>query len=112
MRTLPLCLAALIASSSSMVLADDLYLVDQRNPKYQKSFEHLSRVSQALAVATSELEKAQAAYPLPGLDYTRMRDQLRPLEDTISVLLTPEKKRTAHQNLVPDGVFFTPVQGE
>jgi len=50
------------------------------------------------------------AYPLPGLNVQQMLEQLVPLEDTLTVLLTPEKKRMAHQTLVPDGLFFTPVQ--
>ena len=111
MRTLPICFAATIAVlSAGSALADNPYLIDQRNPEYQKSFEHLARASQALAVARKELSQAQAAYQLPGLNSKQMLTQLEPVEDTLSVLLSPEKKRMAHQTMVPDGLFFTPVQ--
>jgi hypothetical protein len=111
MRILPLCVAATFAAlSAGSVLADNPYLLDQRSPEYQKSFEHLARASQALAVARKELSEAHAAYQLPGLNTQQMLTQLEPLEDTLTVLLSPEKKRMAHQTLVPDGLFFTPVQ--
>ena len=111
MRTLPLCIAALYAAlSAGTALAADPYRIDQRDPQYQKSFEHLARASQALAVAQKELTQAQAAYQLPGLNVQQMQEQLAPLEDTLAVLLSPEKKRMKHQTLVPDGLFFTPVQ--
>lgn len=111
MRPLPLFFAATLAVLiTGSALAADPYLLDQRDPEYQKSFEHLARASQALSTARKELEKAQAAYQLPGLNLQQMLDQLRPMEDTMTVLLTPEKKRMAHQTLVPDGLFFTPVQ--
>lgn len=111
MRTLTFCLAAALAAlHAGTALAADPYLLDQRDPQYQKSFEHLARASQALATARKELSQAQAAYQLPGLNSQQMLDQLRPLEDTLTVLLSPEKKRMAHQSLVPDGLFFTPVQ--
>ncbi|MFL1449100.1 hypothetical protein ACI77O_11965 [Pseudomonas tritici] len=111
MRMLPLCFAALIAATSAgSALAADPYLIDQRNPDYQKAFEHMARASQALAVAQKELSQAQAAYQLPGLNVQQMLSQLAPVEDTLAVLLSPEKKRMAHQEVVPDGLFFTPVQ--
>lgn len=111
MRTLTHVIAATLATLfAGTALAADPYLVDQRDPKYQQSFEHLARASQALAMARKELSQAQVAYQLPGLNSQQMLDQLRPLEDTLTVLLSPEKKRMAHQSLVPDGLFFTPVQ--
>lgn len=111
MRALPVLPAALTAVLiSGSALAADPYLIDQRDPAYQKSFEHLARASQALASARKELQQAQAAYQLPGLNTQLMLDHLRPLEDTLTVLLAPEKKRMAHQTLVPDGLFFTPIQ--
>lgn len=111
MRALPLCIAAFVAALfTGSALAADPYLIDQRDPEYQKSFEHLARASQALSAARKELEQAQAAYQLPGLNLRQMLEQLRPMEDTMTVLLTPEKKRMAHQTLVPDGLFFTPIQ--
>ena len=111
MRTLPLCLAAAFAAIfAGTVQAADPYLLDQRDPQYQKAFEHLARASQALAMARKELSQAQAAYQLPGLNSQLMLEQLRPLEDTLTVLLSPEKKRMAHETLVPDGLFFTPIQ--
>lgn len=111
MRALPLCFAAaLLALITGSALAANPYLLDQRDPDYQKAFEHLARASQALSTARKELEQAHAAYPLPGLNLPQMLEQLTPMEDTLTVLLTPEKKRMAHQTLVPDGLFFTPVQ--
>ena len=111
MRTITLCLAAALAAiCAGTALAADPYRIDQRDPKYQVSLEHLSRASQALALAGKELSKAHAAYQLPGLNIQQMLGQLRPMEDTLAVLLSPEKKRMAHQELVPDGLFFTPVQ--
>ncbi|MCF5374157.1 hypothetical protein [Pseudomonas syringae] len=110
MRFLPLCIAALlVVFTAGSALAADPYQTDQRDPAYQKFAEHLARASQALAVARKELSQAQAAYQLPGLNVQQMRDQLRPLEDTLAVLLSPEKKRMAYQSVVPDGVFFTPL---
>lgn len=111
MRALPVLTSAFIAVLlSGSALAADPYLLDQRDPAYQKSFEHMARASQALATARKELEQAQAAYQLPGLNTQLMLAQMRPLEDTLTVLLTPEKKRMAHQTLVPDGLFFTPIR--
>jgi hypothetical protein len=110
MRFLPRFITAILAVFAvGTALAADPYQVDQRDPAYQKSFEHLARASQALAVARNELSKAQAAYQLPGLNTQQMQEQLRPVEDTLAVLLSPEKKRMAHQTLVPDGPFFTPI---
>lgn len=111
MRLLYLCLTALLSSlAANTALAADAYLLDQRDPAYQKSIEHLARASQALAVARKELAKADGAYPLPGLNAQQMQEHLRPLEDTLAVLLVPEKKRMAHQMLAPDGIFFTPIK--
>ena len=110
MRILPVCIAATLAVFTiSTTQATDPYQLDQRNPAYQKSMEHLAQASQALAIAKLELSKAQAAYQLPGLNTQQMQDQLRPLEDTLAVLISPEKKRMAHQTVVPDGLFFTPL---
>lgn len=86
------------------------YLVDQRDPEYQKAVEHLAQASQALSVAQRELKAAEASHPLPGLNVSQMRDQLNPVEDTLRVLLSPERKRQTHQTAVPDGIFFNPVQ--
>lgn len=110
MRTLPLCFAALMATlSTGSALAADPYLLDQRDPQYQSAIEHIANASQALAVARQQLIQAQRAYHLPGLDVQQMLDQMKPMEDTFTVLLNPERKRMAHKTLVPDGVFFTPI---
>ena len=107
----PLRTAALLAAFSvgGAAHASAPHLLDQRDPAYQKAIEHLSRASQALAIAQRELAATQEAYPLPGLNTERMREQLNLLEDTLRVLLSPEKKRMAHETLVPDGLFFIPV---
>ncbi|BAW26811.1 hypothetical protein ACTO5A_23435 [Pseudomonas aeruginosa] len=110
MRMLHLCFTALLSVlAATSAVAADPYLIDQRDPAYQKSIEHLARAAQALAVARKEMAKAEGAYQLPGLNVQQMQEQLRPLEDTLAVLLAPEKKRMAHQTLVPDGIFFTPL---
>lgn len=110
MRILPVCIAATLAVFTvGTAMAADPYQLDQRDPAYQKSIGHLAQASQALAVARNELSKAQAAYQLPGLNTQQMQEQLRPLEDTLAVLISPEKKRMAHQTMVPDGLFFTPL---
>jgi hypothetical protein len=111
MRMLQIIFAASITvSTASTALAADPYLLDQRDPAYQQAIEHLSNALQAIALAKQEFAKAETAYQLPGLDVQRMRNQLTPLEDTLTVLLAPEKKRMAHQTLVPDSLFFTPVK--
>ncbi len=111
MRMFYLFITALLSTlAANNALAADAYLLDQRDPAYQKSIEHLARAAQALAVAKKELAKADGAYQLPGLNAQQMQEHLRPLEDTLAVLLAPEKKRMAHQTLAPDGIFFTPIK--
>lgn len=85
------------------------FVIDQRDPDLQVATDHLASAQQALARAQRELALAQDAYPLPGLNYDQMHAQLRPVEDTLKVLLSPNRKRHAHQTVVPDGIFFTPV---
>lgn len=91
-------------------IAADPHLLDQRDPAYQKAINHIANAQQALAVAQRELELARAAHPLPGVDTDLMARHLRPVEDTLSMLLTPERKRLARHVIVPDGDFFTPVK--
>src|SRR5690606_16874237 len=89
--------AALLASMPA--LADDPYVIDQRDPRYQVAMEHLSNAARALSLAQDELKKAEASHPLPGLDLVRMLSQLRPVEETINVILVPERKRLRYQTL-------------
>ena len=86
------------------------YVIDQRNPKYQKAIEHLSNAAQALAMAKAELQKAEASHPLPGLDLARMQSEIVPMEDTLRVILAPERKRYEFQTITPNGIFFTPTR--
>lgn len=111
-RALPLRLATALAAliTSSIAQAGNPYLLDQRDPQYQRALEHLASAAQALSIARKELSLAQDAYHLPGLNVLQMQEQLVPLEDTLQVLLSPEKKRQAHQTLVPDGLFFYPIK--
>jgi len=45
------------------------------------------------------------------LDLVRMLSQIRPVEETINVILVPERKRLRYRNLTPDGqFFFTPTR--
>lgn len=106
------CLAA-IALVCGPALADqpvqDVHVIDQRDPAYQLSIEHLSRAVHALQMAQVELKAAEASHPLYGIDIVRMLSELRPIEETLSVLLVPEQKRVRYQTLTPDGLYFLPV---
>jgi len=104
---LALCFSVAVFSTATTVLADDRYVIDQRDPHYQTAQEHLSRAAQALRLAQTELKNAEANHPLPGLDLVRMLSQIRPVEETINVILVPEQKRYRYQELTPDGQFFT-----
>lgn len=86
------------------------YAIDQRDPAYQAATEHLANAARALSVAQAELKKAEANHPLPGLDLVRMLSQIKPVEETISVILAPELKRYEYQTVAPDGLFFTPTR--
>lgn len=100
----------IVGTATSAVAADyvgDPYVIDQRDPKYQTAIEHLASAAQALRLAQDELKKAEASHPLPGLDLVRMLSQVRPVEETITVILRPEQKRLRYQELTPDGQFFT-----
>lgn len=88
----------------------DLHVIDQRDPAYQLSMEHLSRAVHALRMARSELEAAEASHPFYGINIVRMLSELQPIEETLSVLLVPEQKRVRYQTLAPDGLYFLPVQ--
>lgn len=40
-----------------------------------------------------------------------MLSQIKPVEETINVILVPERKRQRYQELTPDGqFFFTPTR--
>ncbi|MBM5458794.1 hypothetical protein H8F21_14595 [Pseudomonas sp. P66] len=104
---LAICISTVALSATASEFAGDSYVIDQRDPKYQAAIEHLSSASQALRLAQDELKKAEASHPLPGLDLVRMLSQVRPVEETINVVLSPEVKRLRYQELTPDGQFFT-----
>lgn len=86
------------------------YVIDQRDSNYQKATEHLANAQRALAVAQAELKLAEAQHPLPGLDLVRMLSQIKPVEETINVIIWPERKRLEYQTATPDGLFFTPTR--
>ena len=51
MRMLHLCFTALLSVlAATSAVAADPYLIDQRDPAYQKSIEHLARAAQALSL--------------------------------------------------------------
>lgn len=108
---LALCFSMAAAIAAAPACADDPYVIDQRDPRYQIALEHLSSAAQALSLAQAELKKAEASHPLPGLDLVRMLSQIKPVEETINVILVPERKRQRYQELTPDGqFFFTPTR--
>ncbi len=107
-KTLSLGLVAAFAAAP-FACAYEGHSIDQRNPKYQIAIEHLANAANALAVAQAELKKANEAHPLPGLDVNRMIGTLSPAEETLRVILVPERKRLKYQTATPDGVFFTPT---
>ena len=108
---LALCFSISTLFAAFPALADDPYVIDQRDPRYQLAIEHLSNAARALSLAQDELKKAEANHPLPGLDLVRMLSQLRPVEETINVILVPERKRLRYRTLTPDGqFFFTPTR--
>lgn len=104
---LAICIIGAASTAAAADYAGDSYVIDQRDPKYQAAIEHLSSAAQALRLAQDELKKAEASHPLPGLDLVRMLSQVRPVEETINVILRPEQKRLRYQQLTPDGQFFT-----
>jgi hypothetical protein len=104
---LAICISVSAFNAVASEYASDSYVIDQRDPKYQIAIEHLASAAQALRLAQDELKKAEASHPLPGLDLARMLSQVRPVEETINVVLRPEKKRLRYQELTPDGQFFT-----
>lgn len=105
-------IASLIAAITLVVgpASASEHLIDQRDPKYQIATEHLANAASALAVAQAELKKAEANHPLPGLDLVRMLSQIKPVEETINVILAPERKRYKFQTITPNGLFFTPTR--
>lgn len=108
-RAIGVGLLAAIAAQQAFAEADP-YVIDQRDPRYQRAIEHLSLAAQNLRMAQDELKKAEAMAPLPGLDLVRMLAQVRPVEETINVVLQPEQKRLKYQTVTPDGLFFIPTR--
>lgn len=105
---LPKLVAFTVLLGSSVATASP-YIVDQRDPNFQAAQEHLARAAQALSVLQNELALSEEAMQLPGVNYSKLNASLAPLEDTLEVILNPEKKRHAHKTIVPDGVFFNPL---
>lgn len=95
---------------SALCNATDSYEIDQRDPRYQIAIAHLADAAKALAVAKKELQLAEANHPLPGLSLVRMLSQIEPVEETLNVILMPERKRYKYQTIQPDGMFFTPLR--
>lgn len=84
--------------------------LNQRDPNYQLSIEQLSQARDALLVAMDRLRKSEAYYRQPGLEnLVPMLGRLQDIQQTLDMILMPEKKRYDHQQLVPDGTFFTPI---
>jgi hypothetical protein len=110
LKFLALCVSISALTAGSTASAADPYVIDQRDPRYQAAVEHLASAGQALRLAQTELKLAEASHPLPGLDLIRMLSQVRPMEETINVILSPERKRQRYQELTPDGEFFTPTR--
>ncbi|MGE8063970.1 hypothetical protein [Pseudomonas sp. NPDC089569] len=109
-KFLALCVSISAITVGAQATAADSYVIDQRDPRYQAAVEHLASAAQALRLAQTELKLAEASHPLPGLDLVRMLSQVRPMEETINVVLTPERKRLRYQELTPDGQYFTPTR--
>ncbi|MGF6282221.1 hypothetical protein ABH908_000294 [Pseudomonas frederiksbergensis] len=109
-KFLALCVSISAITVGAQANAADSYVIDQRDPRYQAAIEHLSSAAQALRLAQTELKLAEANHPLPGLDLVRMLSQVRPMEETINVVLSPERKRLRYQELTPDGQYFTPTR--
>lgn len=106
-----LCFSIAATLAAVPACADDPFVIDQRDSRYQVAIEHLSNAAQALSLAQLELKKAEANHPLPGLDLVQMLSQIRPVEETINVILVPERKRVRYRELTPDGqFFFTPTR--
>lgn len=88
----------------------DALVIDQRDEQYQIATEHLGNAARALRVAQDELKKAEAAHPLPGLNLVRMLATVQPVEQSINVILAPEKKRLEYQTIKPNGIYFSKPQ--
>lgn len=109
-KFLALCISVTALTAGTQAIAADPYVIDQRDPRYQAAVEHLASAAQALRLAQTELKLAEANHPLPGLDLVRMLSEVRPMEETINVILSPERKRLRYQELTPDGQYFTPTR--
>ncbi len=104
MRTLAIATLFLIWASSTSAVT-----LDQRDPNYQKSIEQLTQARDALQVAMDRLRKGEAFHPQPGLNLIPILGRIQEIQKTLDMILMPEKKRYEHQELVPDGTFFTPL---
>ncbi|MBO9471746.1 hypothetical protein J7355_16770 [Endozoicomonas sp. G2_2] len=82
--------------------------IDQRNPLYQRAFEHLSRAQQLLANAAREVQAARTSYALPGFRYDLFLDDLQYLNGQLSPVLMPERRRLEYQTLTPSADYFVP----
>jgi hypothetical protein len=82
--------------------------LDQRDPNYQKSIEHYARAQAALRVAMREVKMGEAYYQQPGIRLIPMLAPLQEFENTLEMILIPEKRRHEYQTLTPDSEFFYP----
>lgn len=100
-------ISALILSFSASLSAE---VVDTRSDAYQSGTFHLAQAQQALLRAISELKRAEVEYEFPGLNLTHMIGQIQQVEQTTTLILSPERKRLEAKTLVPNGTFFKPVE--
>lgn len=81
--------------------------IDERHPGYQAYILGLADADRAVTAAMRSLEAARASYEIPGVDIEKMVQDLRRIDETLRLVITPEKVRTEYQTLVPDGTYFT-----
>lgn len=82
--------------------------IDQRNPLYQRAYEHMSRAQQLIANAAREVQSAQSLYRIPGLRYDLFIDDLSYLGDQLGPVLVPERRRMQYETLTPSDAYFAP----
>lgn len=82
--------------------------LDQRNPRYQRAYEHLSRAEQLIANAAREVQAARSLYVVPGFRYDLFLDDLQYLSGQLSPVLMPEHKRLEYETLTPSADYFVP----
>lgn len=102
---------------SPMALAEDaptppdpslVSIIDQRDPRFQMSVEHLSRVVGLIEKARYEAIASARMKALPGFDYASLHSDLNRMQAELSKILLPEERRLKYQKLVPDSVYLVP----